>query len=225
MAAMFADLKKELCIRRQQEPIDGIHFAEVLYADGTPIFGANTHCINVLLHAIQKHSKYFGLQLSYDKCVNITANQRISFVRFSPDGPAQGILVPRRRSANCLGSLLTDSFDNRAEISNRLADCIATANRMKLFWQKANTTVRWKLQVLSAIVRSKLLYGLECIQLTKADISRINAFQNKALRRILGKPPTFLDIGKQPTKVFTEKFETSIGVTLIILESLGNARS
>ena len=64
---------------------------------------------------------------------------------------------------------------------------------MKLFWQKANTTIRWKLQVLNAIVKSKLLYGLECIQLTKADISRLNAFQNKALRRILGKPPTFLD--------------------------------
>ena len=64
---------------------------------------------------------------------------------------------------------------------------------MKLFWQKANTTIRWQLQVLNAVIRSKLLYGLECIQLTKAEISRRNAFQNQALRRIVGKPPTFLD--------------------------------
>ena len=89
IGAMFADLKK-LCTRRQQEPIDGIHFAEVLYADDTLIFGANTHCTNVLLHAIDKHSKCFGLQLSYDKCVNIAADQRISSLGFSPDGPAQG---------------------------------------------------------------------------------------------------------------------------------------
>ena len=120
-------------------------------------------------------------------------NQRISSVRFSPNGPAQGRLVPRKRSAAYLGSLLTDSFDYKAEVLNKLGDCIAMANRLKLFWQKARTSARWKIQVFYAIVRSKLLYGLECIQLTQSEISRWNAFQNKSLRRILGKPPTFID--------------------------------
>ena len=138
------------------------------------------------------------------KCVNITANQRISSVRFSLDGPAQGRLVPRKHAASYLGSLLTDSFDNRAEILNRLGDCIATANRMKVFRNKANTSVRWKLQVLNAIIRSKLLYGLECIQLTSSDISRLNAFQNKCLRRILNKPPTFIDRQVTNESIYTE---------------------
>ena len=153
MGALFADLKRELCTKRQQEPIDGIYFAEVLYADDTLIFGASTQCINELLHAIEWHSKYFGLQLNYDKCVNITANQRISSVRFSPQGPARGRMVPRKHAASYLGTLLTDSFDNRAEILNRIGDCIATVNRMKLFWNKANTTVKWKNQVFNAIIR------------------------------------------------------------------------
>ena len=61
---------------------------------------------------------------------------------------------------------MSDSFDNRAEISNRLSDCIAMCNRLKIFWSKANTSVKWKIQVFNAIVRSKLLYSLECIQLT-----------------------------------------------------------
>ena len=64
------------------EPIDGIYFSEILYADDTLIFGANTQCINRLLHAIERHSEYFGLKLNYDKCVNLTANQRVSSVRF-----------------------------------------------------------------------------------------------------------------------------------------------
>ena len=193
MDALFSDIKVELCTKRQQEPIDGVHFAEILYADDTLIFGANTHCINVLLHAIERYSEYYGLKLNYGKCINITANQRISSVSFSRTGPAEGQLVPRKRAAVYLGSLLTDSFDNKAEIFNRLGDCIATANRMKLFWLKANTTVKWKIQIFNAIVRSKLLYGLECIQLTKAEISRLNAFQNKSLRRILRLPSTFID--------------------------------
>jgi hypothetical protein len=204
MGALFSDLKDELRTPRQQEPIDGIYFSEVLFADDTLIFGANTRCINVLLHAIERHSHYFGLNLNYDKCINITANQRVSSVRFSPTGPGQGKLVPRKNSAVYLGTLLTDSNNNKAEILNRLGDCIATANRMKLFWTKANTTVKWKIQVFNAIIRSKLLYGLECIQLTAAEISRLDAFQNKSLRRILGKPPTFIDRTETNERMYAE---------------------
>ena len=193
MGALFTDIKAELNTPRQKQPIDGIHFSEILYADDTLIFGANTHCIIVLLHAIEKHSEYYGLKLNYDKCVNLTSNQQQSSVHFSPNGPALGAKVPRKGSALYLGTMLSDNFDNKAEVSNRLGDCIATCNRLKLFWAKAKTSIRWKIQVFNAVVRSKLLYGLECLQLTAADISRLNAFQNKSLRRILGIPPTFID--------------------------------
>ena len=193
MGALFSDIKVELNTPRQHQPIDGIYFSEILYADDTLIFGASTHCVNVLLHAIEKHSAYFGLTLNYGRCVNLTANQKQSSVRFSPSGPAQGKLVPRKNSATYLGTLLPDTFDNRAEVSNRIGDCIATCNRLKLFWNKANTSIKWKIQVFNAIVRSKLLYGLECVQLTNAELSTLNAFQNRSLRRILHIPPTFID--------------------------------
>ena len=133
---MFTDIKSELNTPKQRQPFDGISFTEILFADDTLIFGANTHCINVLLHAIERHSAYFGLKLNYNKCINLTANQRISSVRFSPNGPAAGALVPRKSSATYLGTLLTDSFNNKAEVANRLNDCIATCNRLKLFWKR-----------------------------------------------------------------------------------------
>ena len=172
MGALFADLKSELCTRRQMEPIDGIYFSEILYADDTLIFGANTQCINRLLHAIERHSDYFGLKLNYDKCVNLTANQRVSSVA--------GRVVPRQKSATYLGTLLSDTFDNKAEVANRLGDCIGTCKRMGLFWNKANTSIKWKIQVFNSIVRSKLLYSLECIQLTTSEISKLNGFQKNA---------------------------------------------
>ena len=53
-------VEQELNTPRQQQPINDIHFAEMLYADDTLIFGANTHCINVLLHAIERRSAYLG---------------------------------------------------------------------------------------------------------------------------------------------------------------------
>ena len=204
MAALFLDVRRELSTPRQLQPLDGIFFSQVLYADDTLIFGANTHCINILLHAIERHSKYYGVNLNYGKCINLTANQRQSSVHFSQTGPGQGQLVPRKNSAMYLGTLLTDSFDNRAEVMNRLGDCVATCRRMKLFWNKANTSVKWKIQVFNAIVRSKLLYGLEAIQLTQTEISKLNAFQNRSLRRILKIPPTFIDRSYSNQRMYEE---------------------
>ena len=152
MGAMFSDIKAELNTPKQRQPFAGIFFSEILFADDTLIFGANTQCINILLHAIEKHSAYFGLKLNYGKCVNLTANQRVSSVRFSPTGPAAGSLVPRKSSASYLGTLLTDSFNNKAEVANRLTDCIATCNRLKLFWKKTTlpSNGKFKFSMLSS---------------------------------------------------------------------------
>ena len=46
----------------------------------------------------------------------------------------------------------------------------------------------WKVQVCNII-----FYSLDCIQLTTADISRLNAIQYESLRNNLGIPPTFID--------------------------------
>ena len=137
MGAMFSDIKSELNTPKQRQPFEGIHFSEILFADDTLIFWANTQCIDTLLHAIERHSAYnFGPRLNYGKCVNFTANQWVSSVRFSPTGQAAGSLVPRKASATYLGTLLTHSFNDKAEVANRLNDCIATCNRLKLFLEK-----------------------------------------------------------------------------------------
>ena len=115
-------------------------------------------------------------------------NRKQSSVKY-----VDGTLVPRKKTAMYLGTTLTDTVDNHNEIMNRLTACTRTADRLKLFWNKANTTVKWKIQVFHAIVRSKLLYGLETLQLSVADQNRINSFQIKSYRRILHIPPTSID--------------------------------
>jgi len=89
--------------------------------------------------------------------------------------------------------MLTDTNDNHAEVSNKIAECSATCNRFKIFWRKAKTTTKWKIQVFDAVIRAKLLYSLECIQLTAVEQERLDAFQTKGLRRILNIPPTHID--------------------------------
>ena len=64
---------------------------------------------------------------------------------------------------------------------------------MEVVWNKAQTTVKWKLRVYDSVIKSKLLYGLETIQLTGNEQSRLDAFQMKGYRRILGIPHTHID--------------------------------
>ena len=54
-------------------------------------------------------------------------------------------------------------------------------------------TASWKLLVFNAVVGAKILYGLESLQLLENDYQRLDAFQQRGLRRILGIPPTFID--------------------------------
>ena len=164
MSAMFKDIKTKLNTPRQREQLPGIEFAEILYADDTLLFGTRTHTINKLLHAIQAESRYCNMSLNYDKCINRTLNQGTSSVKY-----LDGTLVPRKH------------------------DATVTCNKLKLFWNKAQNTVKWKLRGFDSILKGKVLYGLECIQLTQSDLNKLNAFRMKGLRHILKIPPTFID--------------------------------
>ena len=188
MSTLFHDIKQRLTTPKQKEPLSGIEYTEILFADDTLIFGNYTHHINLLLKEIQLESKYYNMELNLDKCVNLTLNQKQSSVKYLDGTP-----VPRKKSAFYLGTLLTDTVDNHREIMNRIADCTRTCNQLKLFWNKAKTSIKWKVQVFHSILRSKLLYGLETIQLNLTDQKRIDSFQLKGYRRILHLPPTYID--------------------------------
>ena len=116
----------------QREPIDGVKFSEILYADDTLIFGTVTFNINKLLRRIQEESKYYNMNLNIGKCINISINQKQTSVKYQNNEK-----VPGNKRAVYLGTILTDENDNKTEISNRIADSTAVANKIKSFWNKA----------------------------------------------------------------------------------------
>ena len=68
MTAVFQDIKAVLCTPKQRQPIPGISYAEVLYADDTLLFGTHTHTINKLLRQIQLESARYIMKLNFEKC-------------------------------------------------------------------------------------------------------------------------------------------------------------
>ena len=90
---------------------------------------------------------------------------------------------------------MADSVDIHKEVLRRIGEGREIATKLRLFSSKARTTIKRKLQVVNSIKFSKLLYGLETVQLTQNEQARIDAFQMRRLRRVLGVrvPPTYLD--------------------------------
>lgn len=74
------------------------------------------------------------MTLNLKKCVNLTTNRVQSSIRFK-----DRTLVPRKSRATVLGAILTDDIDNHAEVANRLRECTIVTNKLKLFWNKAET--------------------------------------------------------------------------------------
>eukprot|EP00975_Prorocentrum_lima_P059498 12474421-Prorocentrum_lima.AAC.1 len=52
--------------------------------------------------------------------------------------------------------------------------------------------VKFKLQVYNAVIRSKLMYRLEAVQLTLAHINMLETFHRKGLRHILKVKTTYV---------------------------------
>ena len=128
------------------------------------------------------------MKLNYDKCINLTTNQRTSSMNFKDEST-----VPRRNRAVYLGSFLTDTTENAAEVSNRIAMAMKTAKQLKICWDKANTNTEWNLKVFNAVIQSKIPYGFATMQLTQRELNKLDAFQTRNLRRILKHPPTCVD--------------------------------
>ena len=83
--------------------------------------------------------------------------------------------------------------DTAREIKNRISTCMAIMKSLDVFWLHAKCPTRWKVLVFDAVIRSKLLYGLETAMLTEGALRKNNTSQLKGLRKILKLTTTFVE--------------------------------
>ena len=86
---------------------------------------------------------------------------------------------------------LTGDIHAQAELVKGIAmaknDFLALSN----VWRRSSLTWRRKLAIFSSLIESKLLYGLSSICLTVAQERKLNGFQNRCLRKIVGVAPAY----------------------------------
>ena len=164
-------------------------FNDIEYADDTILVTTLLEHARTLLHEIQHRSAEDNMTLNADKSEHLSVRGPGNLQDF------QGVQIPQVSSALYLGSGIHAarfrSNRSRLETSRRLAMANDSYHRLSAIWGHSSISTRRKKVIYRACVVSKLLYGLQTIAMTKADLTRLDAFHARCLRKILRIPTTY----------------------------------
>ncbi len=90
-----------------------------------------------------------------------------------------------------LGTVLTESGRVGSELGRRIGCAKADFKSLCKVWSHSSLAGKRRLEIYRSLVESKLLYGLSCCCLTAADKRRLDGFQARCLRQVLGIKPAF----------------------------------
>ena len=85
-----------------------------------------------------------------------------------------------------LGSKITTDGDSAKDATARIRKASQTFAMLKPIWKSKQLRLETKLRLYNSNVLSVLLYGSECWKLTAKLARKLETFQNKCLRKILG---------------------------------------
>ena len=178
MTAMFHDIHQQTDEQNRKHRVTNTNFDEILFADDTICISESAKQLSTFLHKIQTEGHKYGLQLNLNKCEVIRISRTQPFTNLDEVRFDDGTKVKVAAQAKYLGCWLNSRGDPQQEIKQRLAICMTILKKLDIYWLKANPSVLQKLIVYDAIIRSKLIYGLESTALNET-VKRPQTFLNQ----------------------------------------------
>ena len=162
MAVMFHDINN-IPHNRALHRVIGTNYDVVLYADDTACITEDTKCMNQLLRDIEVIGLKYGLKLNKAKCEILetrTQTGLIPNVHFPDNTPVKVV-----QEVKYLGGKIHYKRDTQIELRENIRTCMLVLQRLLKLWRNSNVTIKFKLIAADAVLRTKLLYGVE-MQLT-----------------------------------------------------------
>ena len=187
MNCLFHDVHQQDKLNLQHQRVTGMNEDEILYADDTICITQDEEAMERLLAEIEKEGSRYGLRLNRGKC---------EYLHFGGAGGIRfhdGAAVPKKETSTYLGCNINIKADPKKEINKRIRDCMVTLQKLHIFFYNSENTTARKIQIFNAVIRAKLMYGLETIVMNAADINTLDTFQLKCLRKILKLPTTYIN--------------------------------
>ena len=166
----------------------GAAYPALLFADDTLLLTNTARQMNTLLSLVIDHSRPYNLLLNKAKCQLLITND-IGCKVYFPDGEE----VTKHNTIRYLGAVFSATLDVSLIVRQKIADAHSTMRQLKYLWADTQISTPWKLVVFNAVVRSKVFYTLETLELTQGQQQALDTAYFRGLRRILKKKSTFID--------------------------------
>ena len=165
----------------------GLRAPSLLYADDTLLLATRPTDLTYLLHIVETHSLSHNLKLNREKCKLLVTNDDGVRLKFS-----DGTDVQKVDQLLYLGAWFHKHLDIACIVRRKFGETRGVMRQLQAFWRTWECTIPWKLRVFEAVVRAKLFYSMETLELTLSQQRLLDTFFYKALRRILKILTTFI---------------------------------
>ncbi|KAI8518904.1 hypothetical protein Bbelb_021610 [Branchiostoma belcheri] len=172
------------------------------FADDVAILAEVLEVLQLALQAMDTETQPLGLMVSWEK----TKVQCLSDFEDPRPGPViNARQVESVERFSYLGGTITSDCRSYADIHLRIGRASAAMASLKSVWSNRKLSLQTKLRLYNSLVLSILMYNSETWTLTATHELRVNAFDTRCLRRLLGirwfdrvSNATLRDITKQP---------------------------
>ena len=138
------------------------------------------------MQAVAAAGRKYGMELHYGKFQLLGA-------RCNPDiRLPDNTCIQTQQCMMYLGTVMTADGKHGNELSRRIGIAKSDFAALQKVWKHSSLHYRQKVQIYKTVVESRLLYSLCALVLTKQEKRRLDGFQNRCLRSILGIQPSFL---------------------------------
>ena len=162
--------------------IGGRIISNLRFADDIDLMGGSKDELQELTDRLSNSAREYGMEISSEKSKVMVNSGDITPVQISMNGQQLEDVMPFKY----LGATLTKDGRSTAEIKIRLAIATASMAKINKIWSSKDVTFATKIKLYKTLVLSTLLYGCESLALTADSTKRIQVFENKCYRRMLG---------------------------------------
>ena len=162
--------------------VNGRPISNLRFADDIDGLAGSENELADLISRLDQSSRAYGMLISAEK-TKIMANRNTN--GFSKEIKLNNTTLEAVNQFKYLGSIITDE-GSRAEVRSRIAQAQSALAKLKIIWKDKNISLKNKIRLLQSLVTSIFLYASESWTLNAQLEARINSFEMRCYRQLLG---------------------------------------
>ncbi len=158
---------------------------EVMYADDIVVFSENINTLKKILEIYDNTFSRYGLRMSYEKTETMAFNVDEDIKDQKSLLTVNGVEIKNVRQFRYLGHLITNSGKSSAFLQLRISSAFEKWNELKHILTDREIYLSTRMKILTACVRSRLLYSVQAWELSGAELQKIDVIWNGFLRKMI----------------------------------------